>query len=101
MSKNSFVKQYRFPGNPDEEIFFAAKAAAAASKEGFGEFVIKAVIERTQRVKAFASDNKGQFIRMYSDKNGEEKGAHIKGSEPSTSKNILSQGVNHGSSDND
>jgi hypothetical protein len=67
MSKNTIVKQYRFPGTPDEDIFFAAKAAAAASKEGFGEFVIKAVIERTQRVKAFVSEDKSQFIRMHSE----------------------------------
>ena len=65
-------KKYRFPGHPDEETFFAAKAAAAASKEGFGEFVIKAVIERTQRVKAFSSDPKGQFIRMHSEKSQED-----------------------------
>ena len=44
------LKKYRFPGYPDEQTFFAAKAAAAICREGFGEFVIKAVLERTNAI---------------------------------------------------
>ena len=60
MEKAIALKNYRFPGTPDEQTFFKAKAAAALCREGFGEFIVKAVIARTREITRLSETSFGQ-----------------------------------------
>jgi len=64
MEKAIVLKNYRFPGTPDEHTFFDAKAAAALCHEGFGEFVVKAVIARTRQVTRYSKTSFGQDFSL-------------------------------------